>query len=301
MASQKDNKKTKPAVKNGVPVKKIKTRTRKTGNTKSFLKAATILTIIVMIAAICYGFVKLETFIRHDLNHENESSVELRLVDKPDWLNQELLKRINDTARMGGDRLPITPDTASVVARYLDDHLKWLSDISVRTTADAIEVSAKYRKPIAMLNTDGGMYYVDESLIALDYIPINTFKILEITGFKNKQKPVPGQHWREDDIAAGVKLIRMLQQMDRMQTRKLIYEIESIDVSNYSKRGSTVSQLIIKTIDGPEVLWGAEPGQAVANIEPPEEEKLMSLYQMFRAKGTLKGEYKYIDLRYPQQ
>ncbi len=294
MASQKDNKKT------SVQVKKPRSRTRKHGGAKNFLKAATIITIIVMVAAICYGFVKLENFIRYDLNHENESSVPLVLLDKPDWLNQELLKRINETARMGDERLPVKPDTASIVARNLDSHLKWLTDIYVRTTAEGIEVSAKYRKPVARLNTDGGMYYVDDELIALDYIPINTFKILEITGFKNRQKPVPGNNWREDDIAAGVKLIRMLQQMDRTQTKKLIYEIESIDVSNYSKRGSAVSQLIIKTIDGPEVLWGAEPGQAIANIEPPEEEKLMSLYQMFRAKGTLKGEYKYIDLRYPK-
>jgi len=301
MASQKDNKKVKPSAKNGGTAKKAKSKARKTGGAKSFLKAATIITIIIMIAGICYGFVKLESFVRFELCRENESSVSLRLIDKPEWLNQELLKRINETARMGDERLTFKPDTAAVVARHLDNHLKWLTDISVRTTAEAIEVSAKYRKPIAQLNTDGGMYYVDEDLVALDYIPINTFKILEITGFKNRQKPVPGQYWREDDIAAGVKLIRILQQMDRQQTKKLIYEIQSIDVSNYNKRGSEVSQLIIKTIDGPEVLWGAEPGQAAANIEPPEEEKLMSLYQMFRTKGTLKGEYKYIDLRFPKE
>lgn len=291
--------------KNADQPKKAKNKAKKTGGMKSFLKAATILTIIVMVAAICYGFAKLEDFVRNEICRENESSIPLMLIDKPDWLNQELLKRINETARMGEERLSFRPDTASVVARNLDSHFKWLTDIRVHTTAEAVEVYAKYRKPVAILKTDGGEYYVDDELVALDFIPINTFRIIEITGFKNKAKPLPGQYLREDDIAAGLKLIRLLQQMDMQQTKKLIYEIQSIDVSNYNKRGAAVSQLIIRTIDGVEVLWGAEPGQAAANVESPEEQKLMSLYKMFRTRGTLKPqtpeEYKYIDLRYPKE
>ena len=280
--------------------RKPKTRRNRKGNTKNLFRAATVITMLVMIGGICYGFVKLEDFVRNDLYNEHESSVPLRLVDRPDWVNQELLKRINETAKMGLERLPIEPATAEMVARNLDSHLKWLTDISVRTAHDVIEVRAKYRKPVASLKTQGGTFYVDQEFYALDYIPMNSLSIVEITGFKNKEKPIPGQPWREDDIAAAVKLIRMLQEMDKGQTKKLIYEIESVDVSNFNKRGSSVSQLIIKTIDGPEILWGAEPGQAVANVEMPEEQKLMSLYEMFRTKGTLKGKYKYIDLRYPK-
>lgn len=279
--------------------RKPKKKTRK-ANAKNLFKAATVIILLVMIGAICYGFVKLENFVRHDFYNEHESSVPLHLVDKPEWLNQELLKRIDETAKMGLDRLPVEPETAEMVARNLDSHFKWLTDITVRTTNEAIEVRAKYRKPVASIKTQGGVYYVDEELVALDYIPINTLSIVNITGFMNKDKPVPGQLWREDDIAAAVKLVRMLQEMDKGQTKKLVYEIESIDVSNYNNRSSAVSQLIIRTIDGPEILWGAEPGQAAANMEMPEEEKLMSLYQMFRDKGTLKGKYKYIDLRSPK-
>ena len=72
-------------------------------------------------------------------------------------------------------------------------------------------------------------------------------------------------------------------------------------MSNFRRSGATLSHIIIKTTDGIEILWGAEPGQAAANIEMSEEEKLSSLYQMFRLHGTLKGKYKYIDLRYPKK
>jgi hypothetical protein len=283
------------------PVRKTVNRKSRKGSNKNLFRALSVTAILVMLGGICYGFVKLEDFVRNDIVNEQESSVRLVPVDKPDWVNQELLKRINETAKMGLNRLPVVPETAKMVQQNLENHLKWLTDITVRTTNDAIEMRAKYRKPVALLKTNGGMYYVDEDLFALDYIPINSLSIVEITGFRNKQNPIPGRPWREDDIAAAVKLIRMLQEMDKGQKRKLIYEIESVDVSNYSKRGSSVSQLIIKTIDnGPEILWGAEPGQAAANVEMSEEEKLMSLYEMFRSKGTLKDKYKYIDLRYPK-
>jgi hypothetical protein len=282
------------------PAKKTPRRKSRKGSNKNLLKVLTIATMLVMIGGLCYGFVRLEDFVRNEINNELQSSVELVAVDKPDWVNQQLLRRINETAAMGLDRLPAIPSTAKMVQRNLDNHLKWLTDINVRTTNDAIEVRAKYRKPVALLETEGGKYYVDQELFALDYMPISGLGIVEITGFSNRERPIPGNKWREDDIAAAVKLIRMLQEMDKGQKRKLIYEIKSVDVSNYNKRGSSVSQLIIKTIDGPEILWGAQPGQAAANIEMPEEQKLMSLYEMFRSKGTLKGKYKYIDLRYPK-
>lgn len=280
---------------------KIKRKSSKTPSTKNILRAATTLTILLMIGGICFGFVKLEKFVRYRIFQEDESSVPLKLLDAPDWLNQEIIKRINETAKMGLDKLPVEPATAEMVYRNLDNHLKWLTDISVQATAEAIELKATYRKPIAILRTAGDVYYVDQDLYVLDYITINTLNIVEITGFKNKTRPVPGQLLREDDIEAAIKLIKMLQKMDEGHTKKLVYEIESIDVSNYNRRGSSISQLIIKTIDGPDVLWGAEPGQAAANIEAPEEEKLSSLYNIFRSRGTLKGNYKYIDLRYPKK
>ncbi len=281
--------------------KKAKKTSSKNKNSgfKNALTIAAFATIIVMIGGICFGFAKMEDYVRYDICAEHQSSVPLRLVDKPDWVNQALLKRINTTAKMSLERLPFEPATAKMVARNLHSHLKWLTNITVKTTHNAIEVRADYRRPIAKLQTDDGIYYVDENMVALDYIPINNISIVEITGFKNRQKPIPGELWREDDIAAGVKLIRMLQAMDTHQPKKLIYHIESVDVSNYNKRGASVSQLVIKTVNGPDILWGAEPGQAEANMERSEEEKLMSLYQLFRTKGTLQGKYRYIDLRDP--
>jgi hypothetical protein len=226
----------------------------------------------------------------------------LELVDVPGWADCNLRQRVAEMA--GGTRFPLTEETAALLARRLAP-MAWLDDLDVQVTHQAVQVRARWRKPVAVVDIpeDRENIYVDADLVVLDYMPMPHLPIVEIKGVDLKRRPRPGQVFDQQDLAAGVALVTLLYRMDAQVTPKnpLLEQIASIDVRNFNgRRYNREPHLVLRSKDGTQILWGAEIGEWTKHLEATDEQKLAKLYAYYRDYGSLSAGAKYINLRDPQ-
>ena len=91
--------------------------------------------------------------------------------------------------------------------------------------------------------------------------------------------------------------------MDKLTTpdKPLLYEIDSIDVSNFNGRENRqFPHIVLYAKDKTEIIWGAEIGNWARHFEAKDEEKLAKLYSYYKEHGSLLEGVKYINLRDPQ-
>jgi hypothetical protein len=222
----------------------------------------------------------------------------LVLVGVPEWVNWDLKNRVAEFAC--GTHFPLTQDTASTLARNLAP-MSWLDDVSVRVTHDSVRVSARWRKPVVMIEIreTASKIYVDQDLVVMDYMPMPHLPIVEAKGVALNVVPPPGQVFDQGDLCAAVTLALLLNRRDT----SLLEQIASIDVSNYRGRENTRKPYVtLRSKDDVEIIWGAEFGEYDKHGEAGDDEKLAKLCTHYKESGSFsaKGTVKYIDLRNPQ-
>ena len=92
--------------------------------------------------------------------------------------------------------------------------------------------------------------------------------------------------------------------MDKIasQRKPLLFEIDSIDVSNFNGRMSNkFPHIVLFTKDNTQIVWGAELDNWHRHLEASDEEKLAKLYSFYKENKTLSGKVQMINLRDPQQ
>ena len=227
----------------------------------------------------------------------------LELVNVPEWSSGELKAKIRAAA--GGKTFRLDEEAAQMVAENLAS-VAWLSDVKVETTNKSVRVEVALRKPVALVKLGLRKFYVDAELVVLDFVPMPNLPIVKVKGLSIIPKvPQPGEVWQRDDLAAAVAILARLDQRDRLETpdKPLLYEIDSIDVSNFNGRQDSRAAHIILYAkkDNTEIIWGAELGTWQRYLEATDEEKLTNLYAYYKEHGSLSGGVKYITLRYSQE
>lgn len=284
---------------------KRRTRAQKQADATKLKVSLGITASIIICAAAAVGFVMLDKYIKKvSPVAERFGPIE---INKPSWYNDHLGTFI--AAAIGGTDFQIVPGTTQFVAEELES-LSWLYDVKVRARKDKIEVSANFRKPVALITAGGSKYYLDANMVVLDYLPMAELNIIRIEGLDSRTMPAPSNQWFADDAAAAIKLIDYLSRMDAKSTPKapLLAEIKSIDMTNYNGRKHTSSKMphiVLFAHDGTEIQWGVAIGQLVRYFESSDAEKLTQLYNTYKEHGTVQGsrsneKFKYLDLRVPQ-
>jgi hypothetical protein len=277
-------------------------------NSRSIMRISliTLMAIIVIcvFAGLGAGFMFLEQYVKNTVPLSRKIG-SIELLGVPPWVNDELEKKICTAARAGGEHLTLAEDTARFVQNNLVRNVAWLDQVRVQTTNNSIRIRALWRKPLALLRLGSRRFYVDKDLVILDFVPVAGLAVVEVTGLSDAaQAPAPGRVWRKDDLAPAIDILARLERMDRLVTpdKPLLYEIESIDVSNFNGRQSSRdSHIVLYSKDNTEIIWGAEIGTWQHHLEATDEEKLAKLYAYYRESGTLLNGAKYINLRDPQQ
>ncbi|MBW8017896.1 MAG: hypothetical protein FVQ82_17130 [Planctomycetes bacterium] len=287
--------------------KKKKTKAQAKAGKEATVKRIRIFSVIFVVvfaaAAVCGGFFYLEKYAKR------VSPVALRtgqLVfphdNVPEWFNEELAGLMRDTA--GGREFELNEKSAKTVGEKLST-LAWLDGLKVQTTKDSLRVTAKYRKPIAMIKLGDEKYCIDNNLVAMRYLKILKLPIVEITG-STLDNIV--DIYVQEDIEAAVKLIRALSLMDKEIKPKppLLEDIARIDVSNFdgrNDRSKSKSHINLYIKDGKHIFWGNALGKTTGKIEATDEEKLSSLYDLYVRNGKnslLDRDFTWIDLRNPR-
>ncbi|AQQ10118.1 signal peptide peptidase SppA, 36K type [Sedimentisphaera cyanobacteriorum] len=207
---------------------------------------------------------------------------------------------VSEKIKEAEEKLTASPGTAKLVAKNLKSKFPWLKNVRVQTSINRLTIDADYRKPAVLLRHKSAKYYISEDMTVLDYIPIDSLSVPEVSGVVLASAPSPGEPLFHEQIKASVKLTQLFRAMDKSRSRKFLKQVESIDVENYGITDSSIPQIVIKTKEELDIFWGAAPGDAEAYFEMPEKKKLAVLYTIFESHPNLKGRYENIDLRFEQ-
>ncbi|MHC4075010.1 MAG: cell division protein FtsQ/DivIB [Planctomycetota bacterium] len=267
---------------------------------KSFAKISAV---IIMLAGVGAGFVFLERFVRKTVPVSGREAV-IELVGAPGWINEQLKERIFNAAKPYGGDLKIDENAAASVQQNIEAQVAWLDDIVVQATHDRVRIKARWRKPLVLVKKFTQPFYLDAEMVVLDYLPMSSLPIVEAKDLPLATKqPLPGDILHSQSLSAGVAIIAKLDRMDDILAaeKPLLYEIASIDVTNYQGRqNSQRPHILLYTTDNTQVIWGAQLGAWQRYMEAPDEEKLTKLYDYYTKRGSLLGSAKYINLCDPQ-
>ena len=302
--------------------KKKKKKRSKRKNSDSFMTglkvALSIMFLTILVAGGAIGLIYMDRFVNVHQTQNKTLPVNLYYHgQKPEWLQQEWYDVIYSTA--GGRELSRSKNLAREIQGRLAQ-IPWLYNTTVKINSDEIGIISDYRRPVGLVRLGRSRkVYLDIDMTVLDYIPVNSIPVIEISGLASTQVPEPGQQWLAEDAVAAVELLNLLYMADfhfrqerenvtvsspekKIPEKPLLNEIESINVSNFAARKSrSAPNIVLTVVDGTKVHWGAAWNQANVYFEADEKDKLARLYQFFMDHhSTLGGAAKYIELRWPQ-
>ncbi len=285
----------------GVSKRKKKARTAGGPSLRGFLKA---LAVVFVLAALVVGLIYLDKYLKQDLGIGARAGVIEFAGEMPDWVSEELSKRVYAAATAGGEDLRLDEDAAASVQQSIETRVPWLAEVRVEVTGEKIRVYGRWRRPTALVKWGLEKFYVDDELVVLDYVPVSNLPIVTITGLTvGANAPVVGDIWSGEDLNAALAVLTRLERMDAVVTpdKPLLAEIETIDVANFEgRRDARDAHIVLYAKDRTQIIWGAEVGMWQRYLEATDEQKLAKLYTYYEEYGTLSG-VKYINLRDPQQ
>ena len=233
-----------------------------------------------------------------------QKGIIIDLADVPAWVNDQLKDKVYTAVGVDSGRLKLDENTAIAAQQNIAASVAWLDDVRVQTTHEGLRIEGRWREPVAIVRFGPRKFYVDARLVVLDFVPIQRLPVVEAKGLSQvTEMPQVGEVWQRDDLAAAVAILVRLGQMDKLVTsdKPLLYEIDSIDVSNFNgKKSARLPHIVLYSKDGTEIIWGAEIGNWTQHLEATDEEKLAKLYGYYKEYGSLQGRAKYINLRDPQ-
>lgn len=182
----------------------------------------------------------------------------------------------------------------------------WVSEVrrvTKRYPAQVI-VDLSYRRPIAMVEVDKGLYPVDPDgtlLPTADFLFSNREEAAKeaakfpcIVAQEATPNGVPGTAWGDPRIHGGAKIAQLL--------NKSWKRLQLASINAYRDQHSSVStataKFELKTIQQTTILWGHAPGEETPG-EPRAERKVQRLLGFFRKHGSLDtvGSGEVIDLQ----
>jgi hypothetical protein len=236
---------------------------------------------IGFVFVIWIGFTSLDEYVKKNVPVW-EKTAALKLMDEPVWINESLRNKIYASAAPRGDFIP-NEESARIVQKNLAQTVAWLDEVKVQTTHDSIQITGRWRRPLALVKSGLNKFYVDSEMVVLDFVPLPNLPIVRVEGL-----PL---------------ILAQLEKMDNIVTpdKPLLFEIASIDVSNFKgKENNQFPHIVLYTKDNTEIIWGAEIGAWQQYLESTDQQKLAKLYEYYRKYGSLSGPVKYINLKDPQ-
>lgn len=266
------------------------------------MSAVRIFVVAATVAFVGGGFL----FVHHHFKQSNpvlRSYGDLILVGPPPWLNEELKEKIGYAATADGEDLRLDEDAAVTIQNHLRKHLVWLADPKVRVNPDSIEISGRWRKPLAQIEVNNTLFYLDAESVVLDYVEVPELPIIQIAGVRLSGLPTIGEALASPDIAAAMAILHRMDKMDRLVTpdAPLLLHIKSINIANFRGRLSKSDpHITMKSVGGTDIVWGAELDAWSEQLEASDEEKLAKLYAYYRQSRCLDDGVRFINLREPR-
>ncbi len=229
-----------------------------------------------------FGWRFLETALHEYVSQTRAAAVsraDVLLDDAPSWMSDAVRLRLRRTVaeHVGADPLDPTGLVSAAKALSRDPWVQQVEQV-FRRGDGAVAVRARYREPIALVESEQGYRLVDGQGVVLPgiYEPqqARAMALPLITGVSTSA-PEPGRGWPGEDLRAGLSLVRFLADEPYAE------QIESYDVGHRDNFGRV--RLVLYTDRGM-VRWGLAPGRE-QGLEPAASSKRRWLRQVAAAHG----------------
>ncbi|MEE8154704.1 MAG: hypothetical protein V3T53_07050 [Phycisphaerales bacterium] len=229
------------------------------------------------------GVPRLATYASHNQNAQN---IDIRFVNMPAWVKDDLQARLRTTAR---DQLTGDPLRRAELVAAGDALLRtgWITRIHQirRVTPELVQIDAQFAEPFAVVRDAEGDHLVDDAgrLMPRTFPLGGSAKLIPIIGVELDRPANPGSLWDGADLTAALRLLHYVNDKPwRSQTA-------AIDISGYLD-GRPMTLL---TDRGCEIVWGRGPNDDIA-AEVSTEQKLQYLDYHY-------SEYGHIDRSFPRR
>lgn len=253
---------------------------------------------VVAVAAMLAGWWALWRHVRPRVLADDAYRVELddvALSPPPAWIRRDVRR---EALERGGLDFPLDlldPAMLARVASAFEAH-PWIARVAeVRKRHPArIEVTVDYRRPVAMIEVQGGLYPVDELGTLLpsdDFTPETAARYPRVGGFETAPLGPPGSSWGDPRVAAAARL------GDLLAENWTAWRLSRITPVELGTPDATSLEFQIATAGGAVVVWGHVP-EAEIGREPRAEEKLARLRALAGRPHGIDGDVpEVIDLR----
>lgn len=218
----------------------------------------------------------------------------IELVDAPNWMSEGIREQVRESAAVQIEPDPLDGRSLRLCAEALRRD-PWVRDVIqvARRSNGRVLVSARYRKPVAVIEARDGYHLVDAQGICLPGVygahEVEGLGLVMMMGVATPPPATAGAVWPGEEVQAGLALIGLLVAEPYMD------KIRAFDVSQRDERGRL--RLVLHTEDG-SVRWGLPPGQEHA-IEPSAQVKLGWLRQLAQNDASLSTGGEIIDIYGP--
>jgi hypothetical protein len=175
--------------------------------------------------------------------------------------------------------------------------------------SETIEIYAEFRSPAAWVQSGDKFYLIDDAFVRLpgEYSLADknaTAGLMAITNVDlpegKKEVPLPSASWTTEDLAAGMKMV------DLLQKQRFVGQIASIDMANFKGRKDALKPWILlnttfAAADGsPRVVrWGRSIGDEKF-YEVSAAAKVQALNEIFLRFARIDANHDYVDIRTEQ-
>jgi hypothetical protein len=298
MAKRKKKTKRKASGKHSLTLFKDRKKKKSKQNKQSLFVLLKVLALVAVVSVGSIGLVFLNQYVI------NKSSLEPKFVDPPVWINNALKEKLYSAAKIEAGDFRARESLAQEVQESVAEHFAWLEDVTVQTNDKELLIDGTWRKPLVLVEMNRRRLYVDDGLVVLDFVKLDSLPIVRVTGLSNQSAPRAGNIWKKEDLAAAIEIIKRFDEMDSLvcPQRPLLYEIANIDVSNFlGRQNSSAHHILLFAKDGTKIIWGAQYGDWAEHLEVPDDQKIGRLYNFYTQHETLGGVARYINLCDPQQ
>jgi len=145
---------------------------------------------------------------------------------------------------------------------------------------DLVEINAKFVSPYTVIRDKDGYHLVDPTgkLLPRSYPADRQTNFIAIANPHFKRPARPGQVWEGADIAAGLKMLRLIAQHEWKS------QVVEVDVSGYTRD----EPIKLKTDGDCLINWGSAPGEERA-LEVLTDGKIDRLNYLFKTYRRIDG------------
>ncbi|MAG92396.1 MAG: hypothetical protein CMJ48_01410 [Planctomycetaceae bacterium] len=259
---------------------------------------------LLLLAVAVLGVVLIPTLLRSlpDLRDRPEyrlKAMDIVVSDLPLWVPQDLVERAVRSAGLAGELSVMDANVVEEVAEAFRLQ-PWVArvDAVVKSVPARIEVELTFRRPVAMVQVENGMYPVDGEGILLpptDFSVADTQQFPLIMNVRSTPQGPAGTNWGDAAVLGAASLA------EQLSSEWNDLRLDAIWVTPHSNENANIDDLTFELISpgGSHILWGRFPDTKHPG-ELTVEQKIGRLRKVLSERGSFdspNGPYE-IDIRH---